>query len=1132
MKQVLDFSSANKADKDYVDSENELQDIQIGLKADKIYVDDENTAQDIVINGKADKTYVDSENNAQDIIISDNTANITSNSQSITNIETDVTNLTTQVNTNKTNISTNAINIASNDDDILALQDNHTASVVLQNNANFDAYGYTKKVKKADRWLEGDTPNTIVDKVGDSVRFSDGLVERLGDEEVVNGDFSNGTTGWVVNSSATGFIDTSKQTLKYLDGHGDYAEVKQINNSIIGNIYKVSFSVISKIDSSANVTIQYGRTQLYNGTISLLSIGDYEFNIISSNTDGFSISVRTGGVIEIDTVSAKQLPQVVLPDAPFSPTSTDYLMDDKVHGSVLPVALTKGDIVVSGNELVDSGTVIASGRLLSYIYVNGDSNATLEDESGSADGYLSISLAVSPNVKYSIAIKPDIDAPPSASAYSCFAQNIDNTNRQTFPRMGDTTSKTITITPNSNAINLTLYANDVTVNYSMSITAVDNIHQATEDTTAGELVTSSKFQVLTNVTRKDLVLITKTGYKTVKGLHDFAPNTSNDVIASAYGYSKLGNGLYHDEVEEVVISGLFDRLNAGAYHPFYNSFGCRANWKDSNNTYQKWYNHDVNLSVYDNLRPGVDGTDGGYYGNSGAISSGNPSGRPEEEPKFYDKAYFESDGGLIFKPTYTEQANQYDLLSGTYSDMVSGDLDMSEDVGVEAWQWSLGRNNSVSNGYDDGSSFAFYIGQGDDRKNTDFIVGNRYTFFGGVSGATATGYIDSTKLDAGGLIIRLVYSSLHKNGTLNMSGSNIQEPYLMTSTSSNSLLTQGTSLSNDIIGDPANYPQDWLNHLASGKSANINPLLVGEEGEDLIPKGSSKAYTPFKNKIINILGSTPRIFTDTNGDSWTAAVLPTNNGEVYNYRYTEDTPVSRVMIYQAESQNKPLSKSTPLPIEMVLPKTVASNSHSIYKGAMITNTVTDKVAVGNGSNGLESHTLENSEIVEFTTETEGYVNSGGYYVFQVKVGNGVYIQNNYNNKIGTAYFTDGTKVDITGIQTNSSTIDFYRSGTSYVSGKVVDRIEISSIGTTPKHSTITLDTEVSPTAKSFPTLAVDTNNEYVVQVMGEELISNAGVYDGDNGEYDNLTNGTFTDLNGNTAKSYVGFTRTGVFKND
>jgi len=43
--------------------------------------------------------------------------------------------------------------------------------------ANSTAYGYTKRVDKADRWLETDMPNVIVDIGLGSVRFSDGLID-------------------------------------------------------------------------------------------------------------------------------------------------------------------------------------------------------------------------------------------------------------------------------------------------------------------------------------------------------------------------------------------------------------------------------------------------------------------------------------------------------------------------------------------------------------------------------------------------------------------------------------------------------------------------------------------------------------------------------------------------------------------------------------------------------------------------------------------------------------------------------------------------------------------------------------------------------------------------------------------
>ena len=129
----------------------------------------------------------------------------------------------------------------------------------------------------------------------------------LGSELVTNGDFTDGLNNWFVNANATGYVSTSSDTLQYLVGHGDYAEVKQLNNSVVGKTYTGQFEVISK-GTNADVFIQYGRTFIYTGSINSLDLGVHTFTVVSSHPDGFSISVRTNGIVEIDNVSVKEVP--------------------------------------------------------------------------------------------------------------------------------------------------------------------------------------------------------------------------------------------------------------------------------------------------------------------------------------------------------------------------------------------------------------------------------------------------------------------------------------------------------------------------------------------------------------------------------------------------------------------------------------------------------------------------------------------------------------------------------------------------------------------------------------------------------------------------------------------------------
>jgi hypothetical protein len=221
------------------------------------------------------------------------------------------------------------------------------------------------------------------------------------------------------------------------------------------------------------------------------------------------------------------------------------------------------------------------------------------------------------------------------------------------------------------------------------------------------------------------------------------------------------------------------------------------------------------------------------------------------------------------------------------------------------------------------------------------------------------------------------------------------------------------------------------------------------------------------------------------------------------------TEITRNMLVSYTAQNKPLVQSDPLPVELVRDKVIASNSHSIYKDAMITNFATNKVAVGNGSNGLESKVLENTIILP---------------EWDFSIGSGSSITSTPTTKMllleATADFNAGdivvyTAGDLTNWTFNSASVVLP---------------SWNKITTTPSHATLVLDNEVGPTSKWFRTLALAENNEYVVQVFTKELIFDVDY--GDTDLFEQLINGNFVDDNGNTVLTRVGIYPTGVFKGD
>jgi len=514
---------------------------------------------------------------------------------------------------------------------------------------NSSAYGYTKKVSKADRWLETDTPNVIVDKLGDDVRFSDGLYSRLGDDGIENGDFSNGTTGWtgitsVVNGK--GLLGTDGTVWAY--------QVLDDTKISSGKTYKIKISYFLVDGDYKNIRIGDGSTGT-NGSILVDSeasgaVTEDLIYIITATSNALNIAVLGNNAESyIDNISVKELPQVGLDDAPFTS--------------------------VNANDTDE--TIPTGDTLTNYTHISG--NIVIAEDN--------------PN---------DI--------YQCIVTSSD----------------------------------------------------------IGEDITSSgDFQAIDRVTRKDLVLITKTGYTTVKGIYFFDANESNDVIASAYGYSKLGNGLYHDGTEEVIIAGLVDRLNAKMYNPIYNSSGSYQNSDD-----EYWYEEtSANTSIYDVFDTAVNTT------------SGRPDGKVE------DIVYYSSNGGIIAKPTYSQQANEHDLLASESNI----ELDMAESVSLGTEQFLQTTTGTVAT-----------IEVADGTLYKEFRYINIYD----VTATTLKGRYQIESIDSNELTLTTTLSKSANQYLI----SGLQSPYN---------LTQGETLDAVATCDPQYLPSDWLIHLDGGYTIDI-----------------------------------------------------------------------------------------------------------------------------------------------------------------------------------------------------------------------------------------------------------------------------------------------------------------------
>ena len=195
----------------------------------------------------------------------------------------------------------------------------------------------------------------------------------------------------------------------------------------------------------------------------------------------------------------------------------------------------------------------------------------------------------------------------------------------------------------------------------------------------------------------------------------------------------------------------------------------------------------------------------------------------------------------------------------------------------------------------------------------------------------------------------------------------------------------------------------------------------------------------------------------------------------------------------------------PKAVKLVGNYATTTNSHSIYKGNQLV--PTGKVNVGNGSNGLESKVVENvnlSDIVVLYPNTKTYIETN--MIVDVRA---------FPDRVADFVRRVGGTLYEASI---GSTATFgYGSSWGEVTGN---------FSTPPTHSTIALDNSNSPAVKFIETIAEDEDGMAHYQVFAQELAYNDATtsYDGDDSQFTQLTNGTLTDDNGNTVKTIVAST--------
>lgn len=626
---------------------------------------------------------------------------------------------------------------------------------------------------------------------------------------------------------------------------------------------------------------------------------------------------------------------------------------------------------------------------------------------------------------------------------------------------------TLLVTANANNAVFRMYASPYS-SFSIdniSVKQVDEVYRAKVDTASGSLLTdTTKFEVRDNLPISNQIAFLHT-YNTTTSSYEGITNDILFVDALAIetpkaillknGYSEVSKGLYSKGSKLYVFAGYWQTLNKGAYHPVFNMAGTKALRSTTNTaaSTRNWYYASTSLlggglnSISEAFNYTLETFQNTSWEGNGTI--GSPSyGFARPDGKAYDIIYQDqfisfNHSELAYKPTDSEKKRirEYEKYRGVEGLIVT-EQKLQTTTGTVA---TLEVNDDTK--YLVGDYVQIWTGTTAYRQKVISISSNTLTLDASIV-KTAVNFTISCK--------RYAYNS------------------------------KGTSLTTDLIGSPTNYPTIMKDRLNEGKGIfGVNPLLVGQDGTSYTSGTFDYIYGK-KNIVALNQQYMDSPFATWISSSYTPNYITNSRGSSYSYG-------SQIILANYTAQNNPYQATTPKAVSSVEPKVIASNSHSIYKGAIVGNCI-GKVQVGNGSNGYESKVLENSEVGDFNI-LYAYITKTTYEgVSYLLVGNDLPQKGKIFTKVA------GGTYDVTANISSNFGAPNWKEG--------------SNIILTPTHSTIVLDNANSPASKWFEGICYDDDYEYPFVVM-EELAYNttSSSYNGDDNKFTVLANGTVTDAN-------------------
>lgn len=449
-------------------------------------------------------------------------------------------------------------------------------------------------------------------------------------------------------------------------------------------------------------------------------------------------------------------------------------------------------------------------------------------------------------------------------------------------------------------------------------------------------------------------------------------NDLQDVRIGAWVKEGTGSFAYEEKCFAIPIC-LVHRRNQGAFHPVFNPNGtARWNLNTSGTGASVWYIATVidPVSVDDAfvfLGSDTDTTTAGVTQYTGDVTT-NASGRPDG--LFYDEI---NEVDILDLRNSAHKVKDYKrLLECEFNKTVAGEMRGWEntkkvevqnkgDVGGLRFRYSFNFDLLTTNFHLSPWSDDVYRGVGEPIYITDALFSDVAVFIpisNGIVGSTLKTVFwlsDGSVFPQGSSSLDAILKTRLTLTTLADDGSNYRSYNELRVINPIDLPFSGKAVLHcDIIGDPANYPQEWKDNGVMG-----TPLLVDEEGSSLIPDGTEKNYKlSRKVKSGGLL-----IFSDDQGVSWQLGFSDFTTGGGWNGESnTYIAPISsgqiRMYFYLTEASSMELADNAEV---LVLGNVWGGSHYNFNRGVRVVSDLIGKVPVADSADAWKTVSLNSMQ---------------------------------------------------------------------------------------------------------------------------------------------------------------------------